>query len=115
MPKAPTPAGGRPSSIVVSPHQWAVKWSHAEVLRFAPDNDAAGVTDHPTLTIAVNPGKAEDYNRHTLLHEILHACARSADLRLSDDQEEQFVAALTSPLLSFLRDNPDALTYIIGE
>ena len=106
---------GRPAGILINPHEWVVKWSHTEVLRFAPDNDAAGVTDHPTLTIAINPGKAEDYNRHTLMHEILHACARVADLRLSDDQEEQFVASVTSPLLSFLRDNPDAVSYLLGE
>lgn len=115
MPRSSGRPGGRPSEVRISPHEWVVKWSHTDVLRFAPDNDAAGVTDHPTLTIAVNPGKAEDYNRHTFMHEILHACARVADLRLSDDQEEQFVASVTSPLLSFLRDNPEALTYLLAE
>lgn len=115
MPRASANAGGRPSALRISPHNWSVKWSHAEVLKFAPDNDAAGITDHGSLTVAVNPGKAEDYNRLTLLHEILHVCARTADLRLSYEQEEQFVAGVTSPLLDFLRQNPEVLAYIIAE
>jgi len=64
------------------------------------------------MSIAVDPGKHEDYARATLLHEILHACIRSSDPTLDDEHEETVVAAMTGPLLSMLRDNPDVLDYL---
>jgi hypothetical protein len=64
------------------------------------------------MSIAVDPGKHEDYARATLLHEILHACIRSSDPTLDDEHEETVVAAITGPLLSMLRDNPDVLDYL---
>jgi hypothetical protein len=65
-----------------------------------------------SMSIAVDPGKHEDYARATLLHEILHACIRSSDPTLDDEHEETVVAAITGPLLSMLRDNPDVLDYL---
>jgi hypothetical protein len=65
-----------------------------------------------SMSIAVDPGRHEDYARATLLHEILHACIRSSDPTLDDEHEETVVAAMTGPLLSMLRDNPDVLDYL---
>jgi hypothetical protein len=67
------------------------------------------------MSIAVDPGKHEDYARATLLHEILHACIRSSDPTLDDEHEETVVAAITGPLLSMLRDNPDVLDYLTDD
>jgi hypothetical protein len=67
------------------------------------------------MSIAVDPGKHEDYARATLLHEILHACIRSSDPTLDDEHEETVVAAMTGPLLSMLRDNPDVLDYLTDD
>jgi hypothetical protein len=68
-----------------------------------------------SMTIAVDPGRNEDYARATLLHEILHACVRSSDPTLDDDHEETVVAAITNPLLAMLRDNPDVVDYLLSE
>jgi hypothetical protein len=68
-----------------------------------------------SMSIAVDPGKHEDYARATLLHEILHACIRSSDPTLDDEHEETVVAAMTGPLLSMLRDNPDVLDYLTDD
>jgi hypothetical protein len=68
-----------------------------------------------SMSIAVDPGKHEDYARATLLHEILHACIRSSDPTLDDEHEETVVAAITGPLLSMLRDNPDVLDYLTDD
>jgi len=67
------------------------------------------------MTIAVDPGRHEDYARATLLHEILHACIRSSDPTLDDEHEETVVAAMTGPLLAMLRDNPDVLDYLMDD
>jgi hypothetical protein len=67
------------------------------------------------MSIAVDPGRHEDYARATLLHEILHACIRSSDPTLDDEHEETVVAAITGPLLSMLRDNPDVLDYLTDD
>jgi hypothetical protein len=68
-----------------------------------------------SMSIAVDPGRHEDYARATLLHEILHACIRSSDPTLDDEHEETVVAAMTGPLLSMLRDNPDVLDYLTDD
>jgi hypothetical protein len=68
-----------------------------------------------SMSIAVDPGRHEDYARATLLHEILHACVRSSDPTLDDEHEETVVAAITGPLLAMLRDNPDVLDYLTDD
>jgi hypothetical protein len=68
-----------------------------------------------SMTIAVDPGRHEDYARATLLHEILHACIRGSDPTLDDEHEETAVAAITGPLLAALRDNPELIDYLIGD
>jgi hypothetical protein len=68
-----------------------------------------------SMSIAVDPGRHEDYARATLLHEILHACVRSSDPTLDDEHEETVVAAMTGPLLSMLRDNPEVVDYLMDD
>ena len=103
----------RPKHVVIAPFNWAVKWSRQEVLKHHPNGDACGSCDMESLTIAIDAGRAEDYGRSTLLHEILHACVRSSDPTLEEDHEEVVVAAITNPLLSMLRGNPDVVRYLL--
>jgi len=105
----------RPRAVKISPYTWSVKWSRHEVLKHHPNGDACGACDMESMTIAVDPGKHEDYARVTLLHEILHACIRSSDPTLDDEHEETAVAAISSPLLAALRDNPGVVAYLVGE
>lgn len=105
----------RPRLVKISPYTWSIKWSRHEVLKHHPSGDACGACDMESMSIAVDPGKHEDYARATLLHEILHACIRSSDPRLDEDNEEIVVAAMTGPLLSMLRDNPEVVDYLMED
>lgn len=105
----------RPKTVKISPYLWSIKWSRQSVLSFHPNGDACGACDMESMSIAVDPGKHEDYARATLLHEILHACIRSSDPTLDDEHEETVVAAMTGPLLSMLRDNPDIVEYLMDD
>ena len=105
----------RPKTVKISPYLWVIKWSRQSVLSFHPNGDACGACDMQSMVIAVDPGKAEDYARATLLHEILHACIRSSDPTLDDEHEETVVAAITGPLLSMLRDNPEVVDYLMDD
>lgn len=104
----------RPKRLRIGPHTWSVRWGRGDVLRHAPAGDAVGVCDYPSLTIAVEPARSEDYMRHTLLHEVLHACVRASDPPLDDEHEELAISAMTGPLLAALRDNPPLVAYIMA-
>lgn len=99
----------------ISPYTWSVKWSRHEVLKHHPNGDACGACDMESMTIAIDPGKHEDYARATLLHEILHACIRGSDPTLDDEHEETAVASITGPLLAMLRDNPSVVAYLMSD
>lgn len=60
-----------------------------------------------------------DYQRSTLLHEILHTCLRASACDPDQDAaaglkdvEERAVAAIAGPLLATLRDHPDLVAYL---
>jgi hypothetical protein len=105
----------RPMMVLISPFRWQIKWGKHEVLKHHPNGDACGSCEMASLTIAVDAGRSEDYARAILLHEILHACIRSSDPTIEDEAEETAVAAITSPLLATLRDNPSVVAYLLGE
>jgi hypothetical protein len=105
----------RPTQVFISPFRWSVKWGKNEVLKHHPNGDACGSCDMVSLTIAVDAGRSEDYAKAILLHEILHACIRSSDPTLDDEAEETAVAAITSPLLATLRDNPTVVAYLLDQ
>lgn len=104
----------RPQTVYVSPYTWNIKYSKAEVLKHHPNGDACGSCDLESMTIAIDPGKSEDYARVTLLHEILHAAIRSSDPNIESDAEEMAVASMTGPLMACLRDNPEVVAYLIA-
>jgi len=105
----------RPTAVKIGPYNWKIKWGHADVLQFHPYGDAVGACDESSLIIAVTPGKAEDFGRSTLLHEILHACVQASSPVVDSEHEEAMVAAITAPLLGVLRENPEIVDYLITE
>jgi len=105
----------RPNTVLVSPYTWQIKWSKAAVLSFHPNGDACGSCDLSSMTIAVDPGKSEDYARVTLLHEILHAAIRSSDPNIESEAEEMAVASMTGPLLATIRNNPEVMAYLMAK
>lgn len=63
-----------------------------------------------------------DYERETLLHEVIHQCLRvsgcdpDADAKAGvTDVEERAIKAMSGPLLGTLRDNPDLVAYLLDQ
>jgi hypothetical protein len=122
-----------PASIRVGSVTYRVIMDTAEVKAESDAANARGdgewlaFSDHDKLIIGLNPDRAPDANRVTLLHEILHCALRHsgampntyADIvyeardRVAGLTVEEFtVAAMAGPLLSVLLDNPDLVAYL---
>jgi len=74
-----------------------------------------GSTHGDSRSIIVDEAMNPDLARQVLLHELLHAVVYVSGYRFDDDDaEERAVAALTGPLLSTLRDNPDLAPFLLA-
>lgn len=111
-----------PGIIWVGPHGYRVWRDNARIVEMArlrngvPD---CGYTDLSRQEIVLRETLAPGFERETLLHEVLHACA--AFVGLSDRTapegrytEEEFIAAIVGPLLGVLQDNPNLVEYLTG-
>jgi hypothetical protein len=58
----------RPRKLCTGPFVWQIRWEPI-------DADHYGETDQSELVIRVRPGLAPDFERETLMHEVLHACS----------------------------------------
>jgi hypothetical protein len=124
-----------PTSIRIGPVRYTVLTDAAEIKRVSDEADLgsggewAAFSDHDRLIIGINPEHAEDNNRVSVLHEVLHCCLRASGVwpnsyaRLVDAArgqdgdipvEEFTVAALAGPMLGVLRDNPDLAAWLNG-
>lgn len=63
------------------------------------------------LSIVIRPDRPRDAQADTLLHEILHQCLFQSGAGGHEGQET-LILAMTGPLLSTLRDNPDLVKYL---
>jgi hypothetical protein len=74
-----------------------------------------GETDNPNCEILVLRKQAPASKRDTLLHETLHAILWLSGMsnEMDGDTEEKYVRYLTPWLLAFLRDNPEALAFLL--
>jgi hypothetical protein len=95
------------------------------------DNEAwIAFSDHEKLIIGINPEHAPDANRISMIHEILHCALRQSgahpntyadtvyeahDRVAGHTVEEYTVSAMTGPLLSVLRDNPELVAYLTAD
>ena len=122
-----------PASIRVGAVTYRIIMDTAEVKAASDAANTRGegewlaFSDHDKLIIGLNPDRALDANRVSLVHEILHcalrhsgACVNTyADVvyeardRVGGLTVEEFgVAAMAGPLLSALRDNPALVAYL---
>lgn len=95
-----------PRSIRVGPFTWTVSYDPFLM-------DAVGETKAEQLTIRLKPGHAPDYERDTLVHELIHACLVHSPLELDHDLEEKICLALAPALLDTLRRNPKLAAYLL--
>lgn len=75
-----------------------------------------GVTDTDKLTISIRPHAPHALKQQTLLHEVLHTLTHHVGIHadLGEKKEESLVSRLAPALLTFLLDNPEVLTYLVG-
>lgn len=97
----------RPTRVVVGPFTWKVDWTQ-------PADDVMGETLLASLTIRVDPTMHEDVARETLMHEVLHACYKTAGIDSTVALEEQIVSGVSPLLLDALRRSPNLAEYLLA-
>lgn len=75
------------------------------------DEEADGNQDRGKQVIKVRTGRAPDYIKDTVIHELIHAIDESLDLGMKEKQ----VARLATGLLAVLNDNPELKEYILND
>jgi hypothetical protein len=125
-----------PASVKVGAVRYRVLTDVEAIKEASDSSDAAerggewaAFSNHDSLVIGLNPDHADDANRYSLVHELLHCCLRQSNTwpdmyaRVLDnardraagiDVEELTVGGLSGPLLSVLRDNPDLLDWLVA-
>lgn len=73
-----------------------------------------GHTDTSKRNIVIKESGNEQYDKATLLHELLHAILHEINYFTNDEQEEDFVRRLEPRLLALLQDNPAIFKYLIS-
>ncbi|MFD6094760.1 hypothetical protein ACFVWN_01015 [Nocardiopsis flavescens] len=110
-----------PNRVHVGHISYTVTVSNAAIDRVDEEENAtlAGYSRVSEQAIVLREDNPPDYQAETLLHEVLHQCLRAsgydpdADAKLgATDVEERTICAMTGPLLSTLRANPDLVTYL---
>lgn len=113
----------KPTRIHVGPFTWHIDWTITgwsqalDDASLGADPDAArtyGMTDKRSCRIWINPHSAEDFQRETLLHELLHACQFVAGLGTTTTDPEDFIMRVSPLLLDTLTRNKGLLTYLTG-
>lgn len=97
-----------PASVRIGPHEWTVRRQPIDA-----DGEYYGRTVERELAILIAPGNAPSQERDTMLHELLHAIWAHTGLDYDDEQQEQIVRSLSTPLLGALRDNPRLVTFLL--
>lgn len=110
----------RPTSAVVGPYRYAIKFDKAAIDAAGLDEGEAlrGLTRNSELLILVDPTIPPVLQRETLLHELLHAAyfASGGEINAAkDEHREETVVSLLSPrLFGVLCDNPAISAWILG-
>lgn len=100
----------KPDRIKVGPQTWQVEWLPDSV--YVDEEGTYGLAHYDTLTISIS-GVSIGVQVETFLHEVLHACYKSYSIK-DKDTEERTVSSLSPVLCAFIRDNPEALLWIIS-
>ena len=101
-----------PSTIKIGPFRYAVTVDARK-----PDDCDENCTGHIVThkqTIWVEANQGSDQMADTLLHEVLHGCwflSAGSD----DGDDEKFIVRVSSVLLGVLRDNPNLVTFLVGD
>lgn len=101
-----------PALLKISHHDWRVRPGRVK----APEGEFwYGVTRRKKTRIDFDDTVSPSQQRDTLLHEVLHAILTDSPFRLSNDDEERAIRAVTPGLLAALRDNPDLVKFLLED
>jgi hypothetical protein len=105
--------------VQIGPARYRVVVGQAAIDRRAAEDGRSELLGHchnDELVITVSPKMAEDAQRDTLLHEVLHAIFHSTGLAhdLGDEKEESMIRRLTPALLDLIRRNPRLVADLMG-
>lgn len=109
-----------PKFIKLGTYNLAVKTDQAnwDKLKLEGTNahDKVGFYKGQDETIHIAPGQSLNYERDTVLHEVLHGIVAQAGslqaMDFTDDMEENLILLMTPWLLMVLQDNPDLVEYL---
>lgn len=95
-----------PKAVKVGPYTYRIA--------VTPDIDEFGHTANDAHRIAINVDQSAVSMKDTLLHEVLHACFFTVNLRdqVDFETEERVVRRLATILLQVLRSNPKLVDYL---
>jgi hypothetical protein len=99
-----------PDTIRVGYRTVRVEWMPADE---ACEDGICGDWSPAKARIRISEGMAPDETQNTLLHEVLHAVIKVANLRFPADLEELAVTVLSNVLLQVLHDNPGLTKAIV--
>lgn len=107
-----------PETVQVGPIRFRVS-TDLDELRDAEERmncGLDGVTSPHLGLIQVNPRHVPDYQRSTVVHEVIHAVLKvCAGAQLPDEIEEAVCRHLEGGLLGVLRDNPDLVAWLTAK
>lgn len=99
---------GMPETVIVGPYEYEIS-----VGFLSPHN---AETIHHKQVIRISDDLAGQYERSTVLHEVLHALLHSVGIsqELGYEDDEKLVQRLESPLFELLNDNPVLVEFLTG-
>lgn len=118
----------RPTSVRIGHLLYTIRWSNDLIEAkqqaderdglLAPGRTMCGYSSPITCLIVIREDLTPDVESDTLLHEILHQCLAASGCEPNQmsrvpDVEERVVWAMTGPLLTVLRENPNVYHYLV--
>lgn len=108
----------RPDSVKVGPYIYKIELDTEDNY----DYNFWGRTSFQRATIDLASHMPSTHIPHTLLHEILHALGNTYEIKYWEQHEKDDkgnhidkIDMMATALLQFLRDNPEAVYYLMGK
>lgn len=100
-----------PTTVYIAPFEYQVRFIEGDR---SLEPTRIGVCDKHEHEIAVCAGLNPQMTGNVLIHEMLHAVFYSMGIEIGDDNEEDLVNRLANGLQQVMRDNPEAVKYLMS-
>lgn len=82
-------------------------------VRYSNDIEDSGETSFQKRQVIISLNEDPQYNKGTLLHEMLHILLHDMNYFKEEADEEDFVLRMEPRLLAIIQDNPKIFKYLI--